>query len=389
MNTQQRGILTLLKSAVTGVGCELPEGFSLEDALPTIRAHSLSTLACEGAALCGISDCAATEALYNDYCAELLRSEKQLRAVKEICAAFEEAGVDYMPLKGCNLKQLYPRPELRCMGDADILVRMAQEPVIHPIMERLGYTREKESDHEYVWLKPGVTIELHKRLIPSYNADFYGYFGDGWQLAEKTVGCRWDMRREDEFIFLFTHYAKHYRDGGVGCRHVLDLWVWQRSYPDMDTLYVETRLETLGLLEFYRNTCRLLDFWFGGAGGDDRTEFMTDFLFGSGNWGNWETHVLSAQVKERKLNHAYGQERRRTLIRLLFPTVEVLATRYPIVKKAPWLTPAVWVFRWVDAALFRRQNVRKKRRDLSGIAKPKVDAHQAALEFVGLDFRTS
>ena len=37
----------------------------------------------------------------------------------------EENGIDYLPLKGYNLKKLYPKPELRTMGDADVLIRLA------------------------------------------------------------------------------------------------------------------------------------------------------------------------------------------------------------------------------------------------------------------------
>lgn len=38
--------------------------------------------------------------------------------------AFDAGGIDYMPLKGSILKDLYPRHEMRMMGDADILIRM-------------------------------------------------------------------------------------------------------------------------------------------------------------------------------------------------------------------------------------------------------------------------
>ena len=57
-------------------------------------------------------------------------------------------------------------------------------------MQNLGYSEGSESDHELIWRKGNkILIELHKRIIPSYNKDYYAYFGDGWQLAtQKTKG---------------------------------------------------------------------------------------------------------------------------------------------------------------------------------------------------------
>jgi len=52
-------------------------------------------------------------------------------------------------------------------------------------MADLGYEELYESDHELVWNHDLMRIELHKRLIPSYNKDYYQYYGDGWQLAKK------------------------------------------------------------------------------------------------------------------------------------------------------------------------------------------------------------
>ena len=70
-------------------------------------------------------------------------------------------------LKGCNLKRLYPQPELRLMADADILIRMEQYDQIKSVMQSLGFACERESDHEFIWRTKGLYLELHKRLLPS------------------------------------------------------------------------------------------------------------------------------------------------------------------------------------------------------------------------------
>ena len=149
------------------------------------------------------------------------------------------------------------------MGDADILIRLEQYDRIRPILESQGFTEQTETDHELIWNDEELCLELHKHLIPSYNRDYYDYFGNGWQLAAADAHGRCAMDPEDTFIFLLVHFAKHYRDGGIGLRHITDLLVFRRAHPVMDEGYIRTALERLELTEFYRHICRLLDYWFG------------------------------------------------------------------------------------------------------------------------------
>ncbi|MBQ7800875.1 MAG: nucleotidyltransferase family protein [Oscillospiraceae bacterium] len=388
MNTLQRGILLMLKSAVTGEPGLLPEGFSLEEALPVIKKHHLAALAYQGGSNCGLEEMSpAMLGLMQAYCRLMLQSEAQMAAVARLCGAFEEKGIDYMPLKGINMKSRYPKPELRIMGDADILIRAEQYDAVRAVVEGLGYAPVTESDHEYVWSCPELQLELHKRLIPSYNSDYYAYFGDGWRLAKRREDSRYAMTPEDEWVYLFTHFAKHYRDGGIGCRHVLDLWVYLRSCPGLDEGYIRRELQKLELLEFHENVGRLLEFWFGDGAADEKLEMMTDFIFDSGSWGKWESHVLAEEVKNRKAAGSVQGGRARSARLLLFPEARDMALRYPILNKAPWLLPVMWPVRWVEAALFRRERVRKRGRDFRSATAEKVDAYQRAMNRVGLDFR--
>ena len=263
MDIITRGIITLIRSAVSGQELPLPEGFSLTDAMEQIGRHGLHTLCYQGAFLCGIprSD-PAMGVLFQHYYMAMIHSEGQMAALKKLFQGFEEQGIEYMPLKGTILKPLYPKPELRAMADADILIRMDQYDRIAPVMEGLGYQFAEETDHEMPWKSKALYVELHKRLMPSHNQDYQAYYGDGWQLAKHRQGHCHSMTSEDAFLFIFSHYAKHYRDGGIGCRHVTDLWVWRRTYPEMDETYIRGELKKLQLDVFYGNTLRLLDVWF-------------------------------------------------------------------------------------------------------------------------------
>ena len=388
MDTMQRGTVALLKSAITQQRCALPEGFDLEEAYPQLKRHHMAPLIYEGAVLCGIpKQLPVMQKLFQAYCRAMLISEGQMREVARICAAFDENGIDYMLLKGCKMKSLYPKPELRTMGDADILIRMEQYDRIVPIMQSLEFCAGVESDHELVWRQKGLFLELHKRVIPSYNKDFYAYFGEGWKLAVPKDGTCYDMVPEDEMVYLFTHFAKHYRDGGIGCRHVVDLWVFLRAHAHMDEEKVKTELDKLQLREFYENIRHLIAVWFEDATANEKMDFITDFIFASGSWGRGETHALAAGVRDDA--HSDGNRARSVyLLRLIFPSAKSMQYKYTILQKAPWMLPLVWLYRPLHKLLHKREwsTLKTHKRNLQLRSAEKINTHKKALEYVGLDY---
>lgn len=386
MDTIQQGVITLLKSAVTGEALPLPEGFDLEAACRDLQAHYMAPLLYTGAVHCGIPrEQSVMQQLFHSYCKALLVSEGQLRQLERIFAAFDAEGIDYMPLKGCKMKALYPAPELRMMGDADVLIRLEQYRQIASIMEGLGFVNTIESDHELVWRNKELYLELHKHLIPSYNKDFYAYFGNGWFLAKQHSGSRWSMTAEDELVFLFTHFSKHYRDGGIGCRHVLDLWMYLRANPNLDEAYVKGELTKLQLREFYENIRRLIDVWFADAATDEKTDYITSFIFSSGSWGKAESKSASVAVRDSH-GGSFWKGRFAYLLRTAFPDLRTLRNKYTVLKKAPWLLPVVWFVRPFYKVLFEFNTLWRHKRNLKAMTEDALDDRRRSLKYVGLDY---
>ena len=388
MDTIQQGVITLLKAAITGEGAQLPQEFDMAAALLLMKRHHASPLLYEGAVRCGISpkDLAMLQLFQSCY-RTLLKSEGQMREIRRIFTAFDENGIDYLPLKGCRMKSLYPKPELRVMGDADILIRLEQYEAIRPIMISLGFREGSETDHELVWKSDALYLELHKHLIPSYNKDLYGYFGTGWQRAIRENAGYHVMSEEDEWIFLFTHFAKHFRDGGIGCRHVVDLWVYLRSHPELDEVYIRAGLESLQILEFYDNIRRLIDVWFGGSEWDEKTELISRFIFASGSFGQDEVRLMSRTVRDTRKGEKNRNGRLVYLRETLLPDVATLEGKYRVLKKAPWMLPAVWVYRPFYKVFAEGETLKKQKRNLQAVSDENLDARQQMLEYVGLEYR--
>ena len=379
--------LGLLKGALQNEAVPISDELNMEWAEAQAKKHRILPLLYYGAVKCGFSP--ETEQMKRLFAATVRHaaiSAAQMKQVNDVFAAFDDASIDYMPLKGTLLKQMYPAPEMRTMGDADILIRMEQYDRILPIMQRLGYQEKLESDHELVWCKLNSYIELHKRLIPSYNKDYYAYFGDGWQLAKVKNGTRYTMTDEDQMIYLFAHYAKHYRDAGIGLNQILDIWVYRNNKPALNETYIIQELEKLMLDQFYENTLYTLATWFEGKEPTPVTEMITSVIFHSGAYGMQEARILSSALKDIKKTGSVKRTRNRRFLEAVFLPHEEMLKKYQVLKKAPVLLPLFWVVRIVDVLLFKREKISATKKEYIMTSKRNVDAYSEALRFVGLAY---
>jgi len=385
MELVYKGITSLLASAVTGEDRKLPEGFSLEEAMPIIKKQHLMSLVFQGAVNCGISTKdPVMQKLMQQYIKIMVHSEKQMRAVQQLFDVFEKNEIDHLPLKGCRMKALYPKPELRTMGDADILIRVEQYDKLEKLMTSLGYTLINESHYEYKWSREDLMVELHKGLMAPVNKEFYQYFGDGWSRGIKRTAFQYEYSPEDTFVYQFVHMAKHYRRFGIGSRHILDLYVFLRSNRDLDETYIKKELDKLHLKQFYRNMRRVFTVWFEDGTPDEITEYITEYIFSGGSWGTFDNGIVSDALLRSREKGEIRNSRQRSLIDLIFPSAQKLEIKYPILKKHAWLLPMIWVIRWFDVLLFRRRNIRKRMSEAASVTDEKIMARKTALEYVGL-----
>ena len=318
----------------------------------------------------------------------MMVDRSQNAAMYKLETLFRENGIRYMPLKGAVLKALYPNPQMRSMGDLDILIRLDQYGSIRKLLLSNDFAEGKETDHELIWYKkPYTQFELHKHLIPSYNDDYYAYFGDGWKLAEETnVPCKYAMSVENELIYIFAHFAKHYRDGGIGIRHLIDLWVYRRAYPQLNQQYVCGELDKLGLKTFYLNVQKTLDACFEEGEETAVTTCIVDWVFGSKVYGSKEKSNEANALRVTKRSRSVTHAKLKSAWLQMFPVPAVMRKKYPVLKRVPVLLPVMWVVRWFTAIFHKRENISEQSKRLRAINRETVTKYQAELNFVGLDY---
>lgn len=388
VDCQVQGVLALVRAALTGKAQPLPADFDLEGAYEAIIKHNIAVMALEGAVLCGIDKkLPAMQKLFLQAFQAIGRVEAQDRAARELFAAFEAEGIDFMPVKGALLRGLYPKREYRSMGDMDVLIRVEQYDRIRGVMKRLGFTGGEETDHELIWQKEAFLVELHKHLIPSYNEDYYKYYDSGWKLARATETSRFVMSDEDHYLFVFAHFAKHYRDGGVGIRQMCDLWLMRRAQADMDADYLRRELDKLQLWEFHENIMQTLRFWFEDGCAGEKEEFITNVVYQSGAFGRIEEHMLAQGARMAGAKDAFASVRYKNLMQRLFLPPKDMKHKYPVLKRMPVLMPIMWVYRICYISLFETKKVIRVQKSFQAQKRDSVGEYQHLLDYVGLRFR--
>lgn len=351
MTAFEHDIVALIRAAITG---EKPTLSPDADLMRIYRfGRQQQILYMLNAGLCMIDGFESSEAaprFLQAACHAMTHALVQQQELEKIRVAFSQRGIAFMPLKGTLMRALYPEPEMREMGDADLLIREEQEEAVAEAMRSLGYSGMV---HEVVWQKPNVPlVELPHTLFAPKHADLHAYYEayDIWAHAEVVGGSEYRMTDADEFSYDFLHFVKHFRSNGAGLRNVVDFWLFRRAHPTLDEAALCARFDALGCLDFYHNICALTDCWFGTAAATEMTDRITSLLFAGGIYGDTQTAELTMHARYHAQYRFAGAA---SWLHTACPPLAVQKRRYPILNKAPLLLPFTWV--WHDiVVLFRR-----------------------------------
>lgn len=279
----------------------------------------------------------------------------------KILNAFEVNGIDYVPLKGWVLQDLYPNPAMRYMCDMDILFKPGQSADVQRVLEALDYVpQELGGNPEVYYKKPIMNIEMHKRIV----RDVTDYYDRIWERVLPAENSRhgFSMSAEDFYLYMIAHFYKHFIGGGTGVRYVCDTEVWLRAYDEtMDRAYVDDHLQQSGYLDFERQIRALCRCWFHDEPADEAlTEFSRKMLF-CGVFGTPERaadNAVRAAVQQMPGRNARSK-RLFYFLSLLFPPLAVMRDVYPCLQRLPFLLPVFWIVRGVQRLFTGRDRAKK------------------------------
>ncbi len=386
MEKLHRNLLSVIKLALTGESEPIDDDLDFKQIFNIGKTHQIIPLVFDGLYKAK-GNFEGFENFRNYTFCLIRRDQNQLYYLKQIESLFNENSIDYMLLKGSSIKKYYPASEFRLMGDIDILIKEAQYENIKPLLIGMGLTKKVESDHEHIWTSSnGLVVELHKRLIPSYNDDYYSYYLNPWEKAIYRSNHSFSMSKEDEYIYIFTHLTKHYRDGGIGLRHLIDIWYFAMKHSLLNKTYIEKELNKLELLEFHNNIVDTLDVWFNGKESTELTDYITKRIIESGSFGLKEWHDKANAARTTARTDSASSAKAKAFLRLIFLPIEEMKKKFPVLEKLPILLPILWIVRWINAIFNKRKSITAEANKLNYIDDRVVDGYNRELEKVGLKF---
>ena len=285
------------------------------------------------------------------------------------------------------MKFIYPSPQMREMSDIDVLIGQEDRKKAGEVLSRMGYALSQDIKHHEIYVKkPFMVVEAHRAMYDrTVDENQYQYFSD-FSRAVLREGClyTYDFNREDFYVYLIAHMAKHFYTMGCGIRNLLDIYVYQEKYKGkMNLKYVKQELKKLGLLSFAEHMEKLAYVWMEKEEAGQFECQLFDYMLNSGIYGKDENGIWN-KFAEKKC-----RDREVTRFRLkmwyFFPPVSYMAEYYPWLEERAFLLPAAWCIRFFRG-LFLKKGMHK-REMIHDIEKEQVKIYQNIYQQMKLHFK--
>lgn len=348
---------------------EKPEEFTFERLYKIAVFHN-----CESMAFYGINklENKPEQNLFNSWKRKrdqyVIMSLNQLNQRDVVIKKLTEGGIRVLPLKGCLLKEMYPRAEYRQMADLDMLIDSKNSPKAREIMMSLGYRNEQYDNeaHDTYELPPYMNIELHTTMVSS-QYEYSKYYKDVWNRAEAELDesgnatGRYDLNWNDYYIFMIVHLAKHYYTSGTGIRTIMDVHVFREKHEqNLDRAYLEKEFEKLNLVGFWKDAESLAEIWFGEGEYTPKLEEMEKYIYASGAYGTFQQKVENRLNNFTENGESVEKAKRKYFFKRMFMSYDVMCHSYRVLRKFPVLLPFCWVHRWIYALINKKSVIKSE-----------------------------
>lgn len=302
--------------------------------------------------------------------------ENEISIITKLLASND---VDYILLKGSVTKHFYPDTSMRMMSDVDILYRNADSKEIKGLLESNGYTQTKSTPKDAMYLSSNqlVKVEMQQSLLDDGFTDWLKYLDTIWDRCEKKAGNEYTMTPEDFYIYHITHMAKHFINGGIGLRHILDTWVIKNHYQDLDPEYTKKFFKELSLDKFENKMTVLCKYWFEDTIPSDKKsiELLSEYILENGAFGN---------ISQQSANEAATGSTSSTKEKI-FPSKTTMANYYgDVINNHPITIPFYWIRLTFERLFKNHDKTKSKIKTISNISETQKEKTKELFEICGL-----
>ncbi len=280
-------------------------------------------------------------------------TSRQYNEFLKISKVFWDKKIKAEVLKGGFIRRLYPVPELRTMGDFDLLVCAEDFEKIKTIFANENYKIERDS-FGIICSKRNLTWEVFTTVQEEFRINTNKYDKIFFEeLIFKDNICT--VSPSVFLLHLIIHTGKHYIGSGAGIRNLCDISCFIKEYKnDIDFEFVKNACKEQGFFEIYQYIfCAVKTFYYDDCitveneNIQDNLELFVEYFLANGIYGKRD-NVLITQVAKPDDDSITGYRK------ILFPSVKILRDRYSYLKKFPILLPIAWIHRLMRA-IFKRK----------------------------------
>lgn len=273
--------------------------------------------------------------LREKFLAEIAIYSKRKVIEDKLVSILNKNKIKHVVIKGMKIAKLYPQPELRTMGDTDILIDACDMESVHSIMLNLKakFYQEQSDENVRSYDIGRFHFEIHNTLSSDQNlsgvVNYEKYFKGAMDRTVKEG--EYSYRLEDVFniTFIIYHIAKHFYNNGCGVRMIADIAVVYNRYEDIfNEKELWQELEKIELRQFTERILYLCHKWFGinwkkCGMSKDEVEMLSSFILSGGIYGKTGRNADAQNIKK---NYKTNGEKNSTLnyikgmIRWAFPS---------------------------------------------------------------------
>lgn len=295
--------------------------------------------------------------------------------IGDILKAFENHGIPVMVLKGLHYKYLYTDPDMRVMGDIDLLTRKDTLDQAADIIRSFGYMNVDEDNPKHLVFTHNayIPIELHfslfteekRKIAVSFNREIwdsaYNFEKDGMKFLVPS--------QENQLIYCCIHMTNHFEKGAFDLRHLSDFNLLARNYcGSIDFDQLSRKADSYGLGKFIEVMLYICHELFElpvpeslvgrYARQKEYVDGMIDMILEAGRFNG----AGGKMPKNRIVASYIGTDGSGLFSKLhfLFPPREMLLFSYPYVRKSSLLLPVAWIHRLVNNLVKRDVGVAQK-----------------------------
>lgn len=354
MDSNNQTVLKLMQAAIWGTEAHICINEAIyeevkKQAVIALPAYILSSL--------DIPD-----ALYEEWNKEILRQIAHNMQCKYTQATLPVT-MPYTILKGTSASQYYPHPDLRTMGDIDIITKHEDYQKACDMLLNGGFQENfthanNEADRHRSFFKNGITVENHFYFTILNDPNKAEYMDN---LILENINESHTLPDMVNGLVLLEHVNQHLEDG-IGLRQIIDWMMFvDKCLPDEKWPEFYKMAINIGLHKFAIIITRMCEIYLGlserawcADAEIELCEQLMDYILSCGNFGN--KRISDEDISENAFAYA----------RTLKATYKLLQTQgltnWKIVKKHKILKPFAWIYqlcRYAIRGIKREQAAQK------------------------------